>query len=220
VLGQAHPENVDRRAYIQYLQACFFAHDRVTAIRRDDQIRVDLKCTLRCIGANAYHAALLFNQVDDFGFLLQMKRGVALAVLGQEVKKIPLRHQSDEFALRGQMRKVPYRSFVAAYRSFQLGDFLMGTKKKIIKEAQFVHDFERRWMNRVASKIPQEVSVLFENDDVDTGASEKKSEDHSGRPTANDTAPNVRRFDSMGMRHRVVVRFPNWEYIGPVGRVA
>jgi hypothetical protein len=50
-------------------------------------------------------------------------------------------------------------------------------------------------MNRVAAKIAIEIRVLFQHDDLDAGAGEKKAGHHSGRAAADDDAagPNVSR---------------------------
>ena len=51
-------------------------------------------------------------------------------------------------------------------------------------------------MNRITAKIAIEIRMLFQHDDIDSGAREKKARHHSGRATADDDAagPNVGRI--------------------------
>ena len=42
--------------------------------------------------------------------------------------------------------------------------------QEIIDEAELMHDLKRRRVDGVAAEIAEEVSVLFKNDDTDSGA--------------------------------------------------
>ena len=48
----------------------------------------------------------LADQIDDLGVHPQIERRVAPAVLGEEIEKIPLRHEGEELAVRRQVREV------------------------------------------------------------------------------------------------------------------
>ena len=43
-------------------------------------------------------------------------------------------------------------------------------------------------MNRVAPEVAQEIGMLFENDNIDSGSCEQESQHHTGRSAADDTA--------------------------------
>ena len=64
----------------------------------------------------------------------------------------------------------------------------MGPGEKLGKKPKLMNDFEGRGMDRVAAKVAQKVVVLFEDDDVDAGTGEKKSEDGAGRAATGDRA--------------------------------
>ena len=70
----------------------------------------------------------------------------------------------------------------------ELAHLLMRAPQKIIEDAELVHDFERRGVNRVAAEVAQEVGVLFEDQDVDAGPGQQKSKHHPGGPAADDAA--------------------------------
>src|SRR5512132_2956519 len=55
-------------------------------------------------------------------------------------------------------------------------------------------DLERRGVDRVAAEVSQEISMLFEDHDFHPDAGEKVAEHHAGRPSADDTAPDVHLF--------------------------
>src|SRR5690348_10488196 len=54
-----------------------------------------------------------------------------------------------------------------------------------------MHDFQRRWMHRVAAKIAQKIFVLFEYGDGNACAREQKPEHHPRWPCAGDHAVRV-----------------------------
>jgi hypothetical protein len=70
----------------------------------------------------------------------------------------------------------------------ELADFLMGPSEKSLEHAELVHDFECGRMDGIAAEIAQEVSVFFEDLNMDAGASEKKAQHHSGGAAAGDCA--------------------------------
>src|SRR5258705_5726808 len=66
--------------------------------------------------------------------------------------------------------------------------FLMRRPQERLQQSQLVHDLEGGGVDCVAAKVAQEVGVLFENNNVDAGAREKKSQHHPGGSTASDAA--------------------------------
>jgi hypothetical protein len=65
-----------------------------------------------------------------------------------------------------------------------------------IGEAQVVEDFERRWMDGVASKITEEIRVFFEDDHLQPGSREKKSKHGASRAAA--------RYATAGGQHQTM----------------
>src|SRR5579885_906352 len=57
-------------------------------------------------------------------------------------------------------------------------DLLMRQSEKFFEEAKLVHQFKRRWMNRVAAEVAQEIGVLLQYDCIDAGPSEQETEHH------------------------------------------
>src|SRR5579863_8501908 len=54
-----------------------------------------------------------------------------------------------------------------------------------------MHHLQRRWMNRVATEVTQEVAMLFEHDHLDAGAREQKSQHHAGRAASHDATSST-----------------------------
>ncbi len=67
-------------------------------------------------------------------------------------------------------------------------DFLVRQLQKLVEQPELVHQFERRGMNGVAAKVAEEIRVLFQNDNVDAGARQQKSQHDAGRPAAGNAA--------------------------------
>ena len=50
-----------------------------------------------------------------------------------------------------------------------------------------MHDFEGGGMKRVAAEVAQEIGMLLQDDNLDSGACEQKSKHHAGWTPARDT---------------------------------
>ena len=66
----------------------------------------DCQSTRRRLCAQADATAILLDQFRDVRLHPQIEGRIARALLGQEIKKIPLRHQCNVAALRRQMGEV------------------------------------------------------------------------------------------------------------------
>src|SRR6185369_8194759 len=115
---------------------------------------------------------------SDLGFHDQVKRRVVFGLVFHEIQKLPLRHEGQEFAVRGQVRQVGQRNQLVAKLSGKLADLLMRACQKSIEQTELVHDFQSRRMNRVAPKVTQEIGMLFQHYDVDSGARQQVPEHH------------------------------------------
>src|SRR5205823_545364 len=97
-----------------------------------------------------------------------------------------LRHETEEFAVRRQVSQIrEWNKFIADLPA-EFSNLLMRPFEKVLDQAKFVNDFQRRRMNRVTTKIAQKIGVLLKHDDIHTRACEQKAEHHSGRPAARD----------------------------------
>jgi hypothetical protein len=108
-LRQAEPQHVHRRAEIVGLQSGTRAHSRVPPIASNREVGAHFKRAVGCVGAHARDAAVVLDQVDRLRPHVQMERRIALAVLGEEVEEVPLRHQRDEFAAGRQVGEIRER---------------------------------------------------------------------------------------------------------------
>ena len=70
--------------------------------------------------------------------------------------------------------------------------------RNVVEQAQLVHHFQRRRMDRVAAEVAQEIGVLFQHDDVDAGAGQQKPEHHPGRTAADDATAGLHGFHRSG----------------------
>ncbi len=75
--------------------------------------------------------------------------------------------------------------------------------QEFIEQPEFVHDPQRRRVNRVAAKVAQKIRVFFKHDYVDAGAGQEKPR-HQPSGTAADDATLGRK----GSRHAVLRFFP------------
>src|SRR6266404_51371 len=116
-------------------------------------------------------------------------------VTGEEVEKIPLRHESDELAVGGQPREIGHRDKVTIEDSFQLPHLLMWKLEKFFQQPEFVHQLKCGRMNGVAAKIAVEIGVFLQHRDVHTRARHQVTGHHSSGSATNDdaTSADVRR---------------------------
>src|SRR4029077_4069894 len=89
---------------------------------------------------------------------------------------------------RRQMAEVDEGELLAPERAAERTRLGMRQLEKFLEQAEFMHDLERRWMNRVAAEIAQEVGVLLQCRDIDAGSREEKSQHHPGGPAAHNAA--------------------------------
>src|SRR6266550_3134407 len=96
-----------------------------------------------------------------------MKSWIARGLILDEIQKIPLRHEAEKLAARRQVSQIRERDKFIADLPADLSDFLMRTFEKLFDQTKFVDDFERGWMNRVATEIAKKISMLLEDDHWD-----------------------------------------------------
>src|SRR5207248_10733103 len=114
--------------------------DGMAAIGADDKIRARVAFALRRLHADADDLLVLDEQIDNFVLHVQRKSRELFRVTGEEVEEIPLRHEGDKFALRGQVRKIRDRLAVAVHYTAQLEQFLMRQLDEFVQQRQVLHD--------------------------------------------------------------------------------
>jgi len=122
-----------------------------------------------------------------------LKARITFALLNDEVEKIPLRHECQEFALCRKVGEIGDLDRLLANLASQLAHLLMRALQELLQQAKLVHQLQSGGVDRIATKIAQEVSVLLEHNDIHVRASQQKPEHHSGRPSADDAASGLDR---------------------------
>src|SRR5260370_40246293 len=76
-------------------------------------------------------------------------------------------------------------------------DLLMRALQELVEQPQLVHDLQGRRVDRIAAEIPQEIGMLFENQNRDPGSGKKEAEHHTRRSAARDAAADR----NLGIHH-------------------
>src|SRR5215472_4674379 len=103
---QPHPQHVHRRPEIDDIEAGSFAYGRVAAVGCNDQIGADLEFSVLGRRSQAGHTPALDDEFSNLGLHPELKTVIALGLLGEEIKEVPLRHKGDEPAMRRQMPEI------------------------------------------------------------------------------------------------------------------
>ncbi len=186
--SEPKPQNVHRRAEFLHRQTRLFAHDRAPAVRADDEIGAHFNLAVGSLRTHADHAARFLDEAGDLGFHHQSEIGIRRFPFGEEIEKIPLRHERDKAAAGRQVAEVRDGQPHLAELRVELVDLLMRQLEKLVEQSQLVHHLEGRGMNGIAAKIAQEIAVLFQHQDFDPGARQQIAQHHAGRPAAGDAA--------------------------------
>ena len=86
-----------------------------------------------------------------------------------------MRHEGDEFCLRGEVREVGDGELLAADVGGEFVDLGVGEGEEFVEEVELVEEFEGGGMDGVAAEVAKEVGVLFEDGDRDAGAGEEEA---------------------------------------------
>src|ERR1700731_1203361 len=117
-----------------------------------------------------------------------MKSGKLFRFFREKIQKIPLRHQRDKFAVCRHVREVANDDVGTFDASPEFTHLIVRQRKKFLQQSELKENVERGGMDRIAAKVPQEVGVLFDDDDFDAGTRQEKSEHHASRPSTHDAA--------------------------------
>ncbi len=86
------------------------------------------------------------------------------------------------------MAEVGHLKMFGADLGGQRFDLLMRKLQEPVEEPQFIHELERRGMNRVAAEIAEEIRVLLQHNDMNSRPREQESEHHASGAAAGDAA--------------------------------
>jgi len=161
------------------------------AISTHYQIGPNIYRAGRRVASNAHDPVILFDEASNLGLHLYVERGIAAALFGEEIQEVPLWHERHKTTPRPEVRHLTQENLVTADPSADLAYFLMRPLEKLVEQTQLVHRFKSRGVNRVAAEVSQEVSVLLQNQDVDSCACEQEAKHHPGRAASGDTTPAV-----------------------------
>src|SRR5215831_21174472 len=77
----------------------------------------------------------------------------------------------------------------------------MRALQKLLEQAQLMHGFKSRGMDRVTAEVAQEVRMLFENHNIDSGTCKQKAKHHASGTSSRDTAADSKFFCRRGVVH-------------------
>lgn len=150
---------------------------------------------------HAHDPPLLPDQVDGLGPEAQPETGIALGLLGDEVEEVPLRHESDEFAVGGQVGEIRRLDRGAVDRDLHPAHFLVGQAQEGVEQSQFAHHLQGGRMDGVAPEVAEEIRVLFQDQHFDAGAGQQQAEHHPGGAAAHDAASGSQGIGWVGGVH-------------------
>ena len=152
------------------------ARDGVAAIASNGEQGGNLDRAVWGGGADTSDGAIrLLNEAGGLPPHAQGKCRKPGGLGGEEVKEVPLRHERNEFCVCGQVVEVCHDEGAISDEAGELSELRVRQSKEFFEEAELVKQLERGGVNGVAAKVAEEVFVLFENRDRDTGAGEKEA---------------------------------------------
>lgn len=86
----------------------------MAAIAADGERGRDFDWAVRCVGEDAGGDAVLLDEAGCLPTHAQSEVGEASGFGGEEVEKVPLRHEGDELGVRGKVGEVGHAETLAA----------------------------------------------------------------------------------------------------------
>jgi hypothetical protein len=96
----------------------------------------------RGLRGQSHHPLILHDQVGGIGSHTEVEAGIALALLGEKIEEIPLRHQRDKLADRRQMGEIGKVYFGAADHAAQPANLVMRNFEERVEQAELVHHLQ------------------------------------------------------------------------------
>ena len=144
--------------------------------------------SVACLVAEAAHDAVLHDQFPHLGIHEQPKAGTTPRLTGEEVEEVPLGHERQIGVTRRQMAEVGQGQDALGGLYAQHRHLRVWPAQQLISQAEFRHDLQRRRVQRVASKVAQEVVVFLQDEHVEAMSGQQEPEHEAGRPAAGDAA--------------------------------
>ena len=167
-------ETTARRSARRFLdlEPELLAHDRMPAIAADREVGADLQRTLRRVALTPMTASPDQIRSVASAIIMTFSRK-PLALLPQEIQKIPLRHEGDEGELTSAAGR-GRRCELKCRRTGRPSSAIAGAGvSKSRRSGRLIHHLQRRGMHGIAAKIAEEIGVLFQHDRVDAGAASR-----------------------------------------------
>src|SRR6266550_516627 len=97
-----HPKSIDGDAQLLNFKPGARVCNCMTPIRADDKIGMKITFAVGSLYPNTSDALLVEDQLDHLMLHVEGKRREGFGFSGEEVQKVPLWHERDEFAVRRQ----------------------------------------------------------------------------------------------------------------------
>ena len=163
----------------------------MASIGADGQLRAYFKCAIGSFSFDAGDLTVFLQQVGCLVLHEQAETWEPPSFFRQVIQKIPLRHQRDKFAVYRQVRQIADLRGDAAEATPNAAVFLMRPLQKSFEQAELVHYFECRRMNRIAAKIAQKIAMLLQHNHIDARSRQKITGHHSSGTSANDATSSA-----------------------------
>ena len=141
-----------------------------------------------------------FDQIVNLRLHPEVKGRIALACSAMKSRKSHCGMNAMNRHLIGRCEKSATGTSTSPTYTADAGGLLVRPLQELVQEPQLVQHLEGRRVNRVAAKVPEEVSVLLQDHDVDPSPRQQEAQHHPGRTTAGDAALSIERFYLI--RHR------------------
>src|SRR5262249_24614929 len=161
------------------------------AVGSNSQLRHDLvfaSCVSVFETANVIAA---LNEIDDLSVSDELEARVALRLGGDELQKVPLRHERDERKLVSVRPILDVYYLVAAEPQGHGPHFGVRQVQETLSQPELLQHLERRLVNGVTAKVPEKIAVLLGDKHVAPGSREKQSKHRPRRPTPGDATGNL-----------------------------
>ncbi len=197
--SEAQPENIDRNSFLDHRKVAGDTRDGMAAVAADGEMSRDFDWAVRGVSADTGGYAVFLEEAGGLPAHAKGKRGKTGCLRGEEVEKVPLGHEGDEFGVGGEVGEVRDLKALAADDGRESGNLRVTDGEEFFEEAKLVHQLKSGWMNGVATEVAEEVLIFFEDGDGDTPAREKVAEHDAGGASADDAAGGLGELFSGGV---------------------
>src|SRR5262249_7301920 len=137
--------------------------------------------------------SILAKQVSRLMLQAKIEAAKFPRPLRDEIQEVPLRHQRDELAMRGNASEIRSLKPVPANHAADRPQLLVRHRQELVQNSEFVHQFQCRGMDRVSAKIAKEIFMLFEHRNVYALARQQIPQHHARRPATHNATRSLKR---------------------------